>query len=238
MFTSWKQLIKASLSQSVLPLLYQELMIRVMSLLSPRMFFSLHNAIWHEMRIQTWMTFFMRIQSPSMKSMPSVLSAVVQQENLDRRFCLQIKSRTKIQSTQKQFWNSVYILKKKNLTGCTYGEKIKQLTFFFASVPFHWSCVIRWVSECEDKVITSHPCRPNAANATDCWAPLPPAHPQTDPPSISCGPFVCSMKNMRSLPMTGSYFIYISAEFLLVHRDIYAWNYSGTVLGIAMHRKC
>lgn len=58
MFTSWKQLIKASLSLSALPLLYQELMIRVMSLLSPRMFFSLRDDIWHEMRIQTRMTFY------------------------------------------------------------------------------------------------------------------------------------------------------------------------------------
>lgn len=124
------------------------------------------------------------------------------------------KIKAKSLSAQKQFGNSAYVfnIKLDLWTGCTYGEKIKQLTFF-ASVPFHWSCVIRWVSECEDKVITSHPYRPNAANATDCWAPLPPAHPQTDPPSVSCGPFVCSVKNTRSLPTTWLYFICISVEF-------------------------
>lgn len=55
-------------------------------------------------------------------------------------------------------------------SGSTYGRKIKQLTFF-ADVPFRWSCVMRWVSECEAKVITDYPYRHQH---------MPPARPFSD----------------------------------------------------------
>lgn len=68
---------------------------------------------------------FMRIQSPSMKSMPSVWSAVV-------RFGPQLVSPNKIKKKSQSSSETVctYSIKVDLWTGCTYGRKIKQLTFF------------------------------------------------------------------------------------------------------------